>query len=75
MTYSSYITGRRKVAPVRQIEMPEPLQGRETWQQGYELVKRAFPDLRICVDDFIADGVFAEEWICSDMATLFRQLS
>ena len=23
----------------------------------------------------IADGLIAEEWICSDMATLFRQLS
>ena len=23
----------------------------------------------------VADGLFAEEWICSDMATLFRQLS
>lgn len=23
----------------------------------------------------VAGGVFAEEWICSDMATLFRQLS
>jgi predicted ester cyclase len=23
----------------------------------------------------VADGLIAEEWICSDMATLFRQLS
>lgn len=100
---------------IHYAEMPEPLQGRETWQQGYELVKRAFPDLEIRVDDLVAagdkvalrltlsgthegefqgipatgrtisyvshefyrvaDGVFAEEWICSDMATLFRQLS
>ena len=100
---------------IHYAEMPEPLQGRETWQQGYELVKRAFPDLKIRVDDLVAaddkvalrltlsgthegefqgipatgrtisyvshefyrvaDGVFAEEWICSDMATLFRQLS
>jgi predicted ester cyclase len=84
-------------------EMPEPLQGRETWQQGYELVKRAFPDLKIRVDDLVAaedkgefqsipatgrtvtyvsyefyrvaDGQVAEEWICSDMASLFSQLS
>ena len=96
-------------------EMPEPLRGRETWQQGYELVKRAFPDLRIRIDDLVADGdkvalrltlsgthqgefqgipatgrtvsyvshefyrvadgFIAEEWICSDMASLFRQLS
>lgn len=96
-------------------ELPEPLQGRETWRQGFELVKRAFPDLEIHVDDLVAaddkialrltlsgthqgefqgipatgrtisyvshefyrveDGVFAEEWLCSDMASLFRQLS
>jgi len=95
-------------------EMPEPLHGRETWRQGYELVKRAFPDLKIRVDDLVAagdkvalrltlsgthqgefqgipatgrtisyvshefyrvaDGLVAEEWICSDMASLFRQL-
>jgi steroid delta-isomerase-like uncharacterized protein len=100
---------------IHYAEMPEPLRGRETWQQGYELVKRAFPDLEIRIDDLIAagdkvalrltlsgthhgefqsipatgrtisyvshefyrvaDGVFAEEWICSDMATLFRQLT
>jgi steroid delta-isomerase-like uncharacterized protein len=100
---------------IHYAEMPEPLQGRETWQQGYELAKRAFPDLKIRVDDLVAagdkvalrltltgthqgefqgipatgrtisyvshefyrvaDGTFAEEWICSDMASLFRQLS
>ena len=26
-------------------ELPEPMHGRETWQQGFELIKRAFPDL------------------------------
>jgi steroid delta-isomerase-like uncharacterized protein len=102
-------------APDHYAEMPEPLQGRETWQQGYELVKRAFPDLKIRVDDLVAagdkvalrltlsgthqgefqgipatgrtisyvshefyrvaDGLVAEEWICSDMASLFSQLS
>ena len=96
-------------------EMPEPLAGRETWQQGYELMKRAFPDLEIRVDDLVAagdkiavrltlsgthqgefqgipatgrtinyvshefyrleSGLFAEEWICSDLASLFRQLT
>src|SRR6185312_15905546 len=96
---------------IHYAEMPEPLQGRETWQQGYELVKRAFPDLEIHVDDLVAagdkvalrltlsgtqqgefqgipatgrrisyashefyrvaDGLVAEEWICSDMASLF----
>jgi len=99
---------------IHYAEMPEPLQGLETWQQGYELVKRAFPDLKIHVDDLVAagdkvglrltlsgthqgefqgipatgrtisyvshefyrvaDGLVAEEWICSDMASLFSQL-
>lgn len=96
-------------------EMPEPLRGRETWQQGFEMMKRAFPDLEAQVDDVVAaedrvavrvsfrgthagefqgipatgrtihyashefyrvdDGLIVEEWICSDMASLFRQLS
>lgn len=100
---------------IHYAEMPAPLQGRETWQQGYELVKRAFPDLTIRVDDLVAagdrvalrltlsgthqgefqgipatgrtisyvshefyrvaDGQVAEEWICSDLASLFSQLS
>jgi steroid delta-isomerase-like uncharacterized protein len=106
------------VAPdivIHYAEMPEPLHGRETWQQGFELMRRAFPDLDAQVDDLVAaenkvairvsfrgthqgefqgipatgrtihyvnhefyrveNGLFAEEWICSDMATLFRQLS
>ena len=106
------------VAPdivIHYAEMPEPLQGRETWLQGFALMKRAFPDLEVQVDDLVAaqdkvairltlrgthtgdfqgvaatgrtiryvshefyrvqDGLFAEEWICSDMASLFRQLS
>jgi len=100
---------------IHYAEMPEPLQGHETWQQGYELVKRAFPDLKIRVDDLVAagdkvalrltlsgthqgefqgipatgrtisyvshefyrvaNGLVVEEWICSDMASLFSQLS
>lgn len=100
---------------IHYAEMPQPLQGRETWKQGYELVKRAFPDLEIHIDDLVAaddrvalrltlsgthqgefqgvpatgrtisyvshefyrvqDGRLAEEWICSDMASLFSQLS
>ena len=106
------------VAPdivIHYAEMPEPLHGRETWQQGFELMRRAFPDLEAQVDDLVAaedkvairvsfrgthqgefqgipatgrtihyvshefyrveKGLFAEEWICSDMASLFRQLS
>jgi steroid delta-isomerase-like uncharacterized protein len=100
---------------IHYAEMPEPLHGRETWQQGFELMRRAFPDLEAHLDDLVAaedkvairvsfrgthqgefqgipatgrtihyvshefyrveDGLFAEEWICSDMASLFRQLS
>ena len=96
-------------------ELPEPLHGRESWQQGFEMMKRAFPDLEAHVDDVVAagdrvavrvslrgthrgefqgipatgrtihyvshefyrveDGLIAEEWICSDMASLLRQLS
>jgi steroid delta-isomerase-like uncharacterized protein len=106
------------VAPdivIHYAELPEPLHGRETWQQGFELMKRAFPDLRATVDDIVAaadkvalrltlrgthqgefqgipatgrtigyvshefyrveDGRIAEEWICSDLASVFRQLS
>ena len=96
-------------------ERPQPQYGRETWRQGFEMMKHAFPDLHAHIDDIfaaqdrvavrlrfrgthageflgfeatgrtveyvshefyrIADGLIAEEWICSDMATLFRQLS
>ena len=105
------------VAPnivIHYAELPEPLHGRETWQQGFELMRSAFPDLEAHVDDLVAaedkvairvsfrgthqgeiqgipatdrtihyvshefyrleNGLFAEEWICSDMASLFRQL-
>ena len=47
----------RIVAPdivIHYAEMPEPLHGRATWQHGFELVKRAFPDLEIHVDDLVA---------------------
>jgi steroid delta-isomerase-like uncharacterized protein len=106
------------VAPdfvIHYAEDPEPLQGRQTWKQGFELMKHAFPDLEVHVDDIVAaddkvavrltlsgthqgefqgipptgrkiryvshefyrvvDGLIAEEWICSDTASLFRQLS
>lgn len=95
--------------------LPEPTHGRETWRQGAELMKQAFPDLQAHIDDIfaaqdrvavrltlrgthsgeflgvpatgrrveyvshefyrVADGLIAEEWICSDMATLMRQIS
>ena len=106
------------VAPdivIHYAELPEPLHGRETWQQGFEFMRNAFPDLEAEVDDLVAaddkvavrvsfrgthrgefqgitatgrtihyvshefyrveNAMFAEEWICSDMASLFRQLS
>lgn len=106
------------VAPdivIHHAELPEPLHGRDSWQQGFELMKRAFPDLEARVEDVVAagdrvavrlslrgthagefqgipasgrkvryvshefyrvaEGVIAEEWICSDTASLFRQLS
>jgi steroid delta-isomerase-like uncharacterized protein len=106
------------VAPgivIHYAEMPEPLHGRDTWRQGFELMRQAFPDLEAHVDDLVAaedkvairvsfrgthqgefqgipatgrtihyvshefyrveNGLFAEEWICSDMASLFGQMS
>jgi len=100
---------------IHYAEMPEPLRGRETWQYGFELMRRAFPDLEAQIDDIVAaddkvalrlrlrgthqgefqgipatgrsidyvshefyrveDDLIAEEWICSDMASLFRQLT
>ena len=96
-------------------EVPEPQHGQEVWRQGFEMMRRAFPDLRAHIEDIfgagdrvavrlrfrgthsgeflgfpatgrtieyvshefyrVTDGLIAEEWICSDMATLFRQLS
>ena len=95
-------------------EMPEPRHGREAWREGFEMMRRAFPDLEAHIEDIvaaedkvavrlrfrgthagdflgfaatgrtveyashefyrIADGLIAEEWICSDMATLLSQL-
>jgi steroid delta-isomerase-like uncharacterized protein len=95
-------------------EFPEPL-GRDAWQEGFKLVRRAFPDLEAEIDDLVAaddrvalrltlhgthqgefqgipatgrmiryvshefyrvqNGMVAEEWICSDTASLFRQLT
>jgi steroid delta-isomerase-like uncharacterized protein len=96
-------------------ELPGPRHGRAVWREGFELMKRAFPDLQAQVEDVvaagdkvavrvrfrgthsgeflgipatgrtveyvshefyrIAGGLIAEEWICSDTATLFGQLS
>lgn len=96
-------------------ELPEPQRGREAWRQGFEMMRRAFPDLQAHIEDIVADqdkvavrvrfrgthsgeflgipatgraieyvshefyriagGLIAEEWICSDMATLLAQIS
>ncbi|MFB9236284.1 ester cyclase [Plantactinospora siamensis] len=95
-------------------ELPEPQQGQQTWREGFEMMRQAFPDLHAHIEDIVAaddrvalrlrfrgthsgeflgipptgnpieyvshefyrvaDGLIAEEWICSDMATLLRQL-
>jgi steroid delta-isomerase-like uncharacterized protein len=96
-------------------ELPEPRVGRDTWREGAELIKAAFPDLAVEIEDIVAegdsvalrltirgthqreflgipatgrpvsyvshefyrvaDGLIAEEWICSDTAGLFQQIS
>jgi steroid delta-isomerase-like uncharacterized protein len=95
-------------------ELPQPLHGRETWRQGAEMFRRAFPDLHAEIEDIfgsgdrvavrlrmhgthegeylgiaatgravsyvshefyrVEGGLIAEEWICSDMASLLRQI-
>jgi steroid delta-isomerase-like uncharacterized protein len=107
-----------RIAPdliINLAELPGPQHGRETWRQGFEMMRDAFPDLRAHIEDIvaaedkvavrlrfrgthsgeflgipasgrvveyvshefyrIADGLIAEEWICSDTATLLGQLS
>jgi steroid delta-isomerase-like uncharacterized protein len=96
-------------------ELPEPLHGRDTWREGAEMIRRAFPDVQAEIEDIFAsgdrvavrlrmrgthqgdylgmpatgrsisyvshefyrvqDGLIAEEWICSDTASLLRQIS
>ena len=96
-------------------ELPEPRHGRQAWRQGFEIMRRAFPDLQARIEDIvaaqdkvavrlrfigthrgeflgipatgrtieyvshefyrIAGGLIAEEWICSEMATLLQQIS
>ena len=96
-------------------ELPEPMHGREAWRRNFEVMKHAFPDVQVHIEDIfaaedkvalrvrirgthsgeflgipatgrtvdyvshefyrIAGGLIAEEWICSDMTTLLRQLS
>jgi hypothetical protein len=35
-------------------ELREPMHGRETWRQGADLMKRAFPDLEAHIEDIFA---------------------
>jgi steroid delta-isomerase-like uncharacterized protein len=96
-------------------ELSNPLHGRDTWRQGAEMIRSAFPDLRAEIEDIFAagdrvaarlvmrgthegdylgisttgrpvryvshefyrveDGLIGEEWICSDTASLFKQLT
>ncbi len=61
-------------------ELPSPLHGSEVWRQGVEIMKRGFPDLHARIEDIfaardrVADGLIADEWICSDTAKLVGQL-
>jgi steroid delta-isomerase-like uncharacterized protein len=96
-------------------ELPQPMRGRDTWRQGAETMKRAFPDIAADIHDMVAaedrvavritlrgthsgdflgvagtgrrveyvshefyrvaDGLLAEEWICSDFATLMQRIT
>jgi steroid delta-isomerase-like uncharacterized protein len=96
-------------------ELPGPQHGQDTWRHGFEMIKRAFPDLQAHIEDIVAaqdkvavrvrfrgthrgeflgipatgrtieyvshefyrfaGGLIAEEWICSDMATLLGQIT
>ena len=35
-------------------ELPQPQHGRETWRQGFEMIRRAFPDLQAHIEDIVA---------------------
>jgi steroid delta-isomerase-like uncharacterized protein len=37
-------------------ELPGPQHGRETWRQGFEMMKRAFPDLQAHIEDIFGAG-------------------
>ena len=39
---------------INHAELPEPLCGRDTWRQGAELIKRAFPALHARIEDVVA---------------------
>ena len=35
-------------------ELPEPQHGRDAWRQGFEMMRRAFPDLQAHIEDIVA---------------------
>jgi steroid delta-isomerase-like uncharacterized protein len=35
-------------------ELPEPRHGRDAWRQGFEMMRRAFPDLQAHIEDIVA---------------------
>lgn len=35
-------------------ELPGPQHGRDMWRQGFEMIKRAFPDLQAYIEDIVA---------------------
>ena len=35
-------------------ELPAPQHGRDVWRQGFEMMKRAFPDLQAHIEDIFA---------------------
>ena len=38
-------------------ELPEAQHGREAWRQGFEMMKRAFPDLQAHIEDIFGEAV------------------
>ena len=46
-----------RIAPdliINLAELPEPQHGRETWRQGFEMMRDAFPDLQAHIEDIVA---------------------
>ena len=48
-----------RIAPdfiINLAELPEPQHGRDAWRQGFEMMRRAFPDLQAHIEDIFAAG-------------------
>jgi SnoaL-like polyketide cyclase len=46
-----------RIAPdliINLAELPEPQHGRDTWRQGFEMMRHAFPDLQAHIEDIVA---------------------